>query len=88
MYTKQDRIRDKAILEAQEQILHYLDAQSKLLETLVSAVGTVDLALNNQDKKLDAALEAAHDMGLNETIQAGINNILSYTGAPKKETGA
>lgn len=93
MYTKKDRARDQG---AAALLRLALDNQRKLdrkLDRVLEAVGTVDQALRGLEhdelrpilEKLDAALEAAHDMGLGETIQTGIQNILNYTGAPKRE---
>ena len=40
--------------------------------------------INELESKLDAALDAAHDMGLEERFQAGLNNIMNYTGKVNK----
>lgn len=93
MYTKKDRARDQGVAAL---LRLTLDNQRKLdrkLDRVLEAVGTVDQALRALERdelkgitdKLDAALEAAHDLGLGETIQTGIQNILNYTGAPKRE---
>lgn len=93
MYTKKDRARDQGVAAL---LRLTLDNQRKLdrkLDRVLEAVGTVDQALRSLEQqelrpmadKLDAALEAAHDLGLGETIQTGIQNILNYTGAPKRE---
>lgn len=93
MYTKQDRARDQGVTALLRMVLDNQRQLEKKLDRVLEAVGTVDQALRSMEhddlkpivEKLDAALEAAHDMGLGETIQAGIQNILNYTGAPKRE---
>ena len=93
MYTKKDRCRDQGITALLRMVLDNQHRLDRKLDSLLEAVGTVDQALRALERdelkgitdKLDAALEAAHDMGLGETIQTGIQNILNYTGAPKRE---
>lgn len=93
MYSKRDRTRDEGFSALLRVVLDNQMKIDRKLDTLLEAVGTVDQALRSMEQddikpmvgKLDSALEAAHDMGLGETIQTGIQNILNYTGAPKRE---
>ncbi len=93
MYSKRDRTRDEGFSALLRVVLDNQMKIDRKLDTLLEAVGTVDQALRSMERddikpmveKLDSALEAAHDMGLGETIQTGIQNILNYTGAPKRE---
>lgn len=93
MYTKRDRTRDEGFGALLRVVLDNQRQLERKLDTILEAVGTVDQALRSMEhdelkpmvEKLDSALEAAHDMGLGETIQTGIQNILNYTGAPKRE---
>ncbi len=70
VYTKKDRADLSALLEAVSRLTVAILQQNQLLEQM--------------DKKLDAVLDAEHDLDFSDLLETGLNNILSYTGAAKR----